>query len=117
VGGEEERDGSTSCQYNSPAFPYFFHISLSRFFFLLTIHHYKIFGRREITKEEMASRGPLSAKWGRREDDDDESRNRRKLEKRKEPVTKDTDEESFFDDTKFVIDLLRTPLESLKMLA
>jgi hypothetical protein len=52
----------------------------------------------------MASRSPQSSKRGRREDDDDEStRRRKKLEKGKEPATKDADEESFFDDTKFVV--------------
>jgi hypothetical protein len=47
-------------------------------------------------------------KRGRREDDDDERRRRKKLEKGKELVTKDADEEMFFHDTKFVIDLLRS---------
>jgi hypothetical protein len=83
-------------------------ISLSPFFFFLVIHHHKIFSRREITKEETVSRGPLPAKQGQREDDDDESRRRRKLEKGKEPATKDVDEEPFFDDTKFVVDLLKS---------
>jgi hypothetical protein len=56
----------------------------------------------------MASRSPSSSKRGRRQDDDDESRRRKKLEKGKEPATKDADEEPFFDNTKFVVDLLRS---------
>jgi hypothetical protein len=78
------------------------------------IHHHKIFGHREITNEEMASRGPPPAKQGRREDDDDESRRRRKLEKGKEPATKDADEEPFFDDTKFAVDLLKSAFRKLE---
>jgi hypothetical protein len=75
---------------------------------MVLIHHYKIFGHREIRKEEMASRGLPSGKRGRREDDDDESRRcRRKLEKEKEPATKDANEELFFGDIKFVDDLLK----------
>jgi hypothetical protein len=89
-------------------------MSLSRFFFLLAIHHYKIFGHREITKEEMVSRGPPSVKWWRREEDDDESRRRRKLEKGKELVTKDADKEPFFDNTKFVVDLLKSAFRKLE---
>jgi hypothetical protein len=72
----------------------------------------QIFGHRE--KEEMASRSPPPSKRGRREDDDDESRRQKKLEKGKEPVTKDADEEPFFDDTKFAFDLLRSAFIKLK---
>jgi hypothetical protein len=63
----------------------------------------------------MASRSPQSSKRGRREDDDDEStRRRKKLEKGKEPATKDADEESFFDDTKFLVELLRSAFRKLE---
>jgi hypothetical protein len=62
----------------------------------------------------MASRSPSSSKRGRRQDDDDESRRRKKLEKGKEPATKDADEEPFFDDTKFVVDLLRSAFRKLE---
>jgi hypothetical protein len=62
----------------------------------------------------MASRSPPPSKRGRREDDDDESRRQKKLEKGKEPVTKDADEEPFFDDTKFAFDLLRSAFIKLK---
>jgi hypothetical protein len=72
----------------------------------------QIFGHRE--KEEMASRSPPLSKWGQREDDDDESRRRKKLGKGKEPATKDVDEEPLFDDTKFVIDLLRRAFTKLE---
>jgi hypothetical protein len=89
-------------------------IIFCRFFFFLAIHHYKIFGHREITKEEIVSRGPPAAKRGRREDDNDESRRRRKLEKGKEPATKDADKEPFFDDTKFVVDLLKSAFRKLE---
>jgi hypothetical protein len=78
------------------------------------IHHYKLFSHREITKEEMVSRGPPAAKRGRREDDNDESRRRRKLEKGKEPATKDADKEPFFDDTKFAVDLLKSAFRKLE---
>jgi hypothetical protein len=37
-----------------------------------------------------------------------------KSEKEKEPATKDADEESFFDDTKFVIDLLKSAFIKLE---
>jgi hypothetical protein len=47
------------------------------------------------------------SKRGRREDDDDESRRQKKLEKGKELTTKDADEEPFFNDTKFAVELLR----------
>jgi hypothetical protein len=56
----------------------------------------------------MASRSPPPSKRGRREDDDDGSRRRKKLEKVKEHATKDANEELFFDDTKFVVDLLNS---------
>jgi hypothetical protein len=65
----------------------------------------------------MASRSPLLSKQGRREDDDEERRLQKKLEKGKEPIAKDADEESLFDDTKFVVELLIAPSESLKVLA
>jgi hypothetical protein len=58
--------------------------------------------------EEMVSRSPPLVKRGRREDDDDESRRLRMLEKRKEPATNDANEEPFFDNTKFAVDLLRS---------
>jgi hypothetical protein len=61
----------------------------------------------------MVLRGPPLAKQGRREDDDDESRRRRKLEKGKEPATKDADEEPFFDNTKFVVNLLKSAFRKL----
>jgi hypothetical protein len=67
-----------------------------------------------ITKEEMVSRGPPLAKRGRREDDDDESRHQRKLEKGKQPATKDVDEDPFFSDTKFVVDLLKSTFKKLE---
>jgi hypothetical protein len=78
------------------------------------IHHYKIFGHQEITKEDMASRGPPPVKWGRREDDDDESCRRRKLENGKKSATKDADEEPFFDDTKFTVYLLKSAFRKLE---
>jgi hypothetical protein len=53
-------------------------------------------------------RSPPPSKQGRREDDDDKSRHRRMLEKWKDPVTKDANEELFFDDTKFAVDLLKS---------
>jgi hypothetical protein len=65
----------------------------------------------------MASRSPPLSKRGRREDDDGESRRQKKLEKGKEPAAKDADEEPLFDDNKFVTELLRSALESLKVLA
>jgi hypothetical protein len=61
----------------------------------------------------MASRGPPLVKWGRREDGD-ESRRWRKLEKGKEPATKDVDEEPFVDDTKFVVNFLRSSFRMLQ---
>jgi hypothetical protein len=62
----------------------------------------------------MASRSLPLSKQGRREDDDDESCSRRKFEKGKEPATKDADEEPFFDDTKFAIDLLKRAFRKLE---
>jgi hypothetical protein len=62
----------------------------------------------------MASRSPLSLKRGRRQDDDDESLHRKKLEKGKEPAAKDTDKEPLFDDTKFVVELLRSAFRKLE---
>jgi hypothetical protein len=62
----------------------------------------------------MASRGPPPTKQARREDDDDESRRRRKLEKGKELMTKDVDEEPFFDVTKFVVDLTKSAFRKLE---
>jgi hypothetical protein len=62
----------------------------------------------------MASRSPPLSKRGRREDDDDESRRQKKLEKGKEPTTKDADEESFFNNTKFAIELLRSAFRKLE---
>jgi hypothetical protein len=62
----------------------------------------------------MASRSPPPSKRGRREDDDDESRCQKKLEKGKEPATKDANEESFFDDPKFVVELLRSTFRKLE---
>jgi hypothetical protein len=65
----------------------------------------------------MASRSPPLSKQGRREDDDEERCRWKKLEKGKEPTTKDADEEPLFDDTKFAVELLIAPSESLKVLA
>jgi hypothetical protein len=62
----------------------------------------------------MASRSPLSSKQRRREDDDDKSRRRQKLEKGKEPVAKDADEEPLFDDNKFATELLRSAFRKLQ---
>jgi hypothetical protein len=62
----------------------------------------------------MGSSASSPVKRGRKEDDDDESCHRRKLEKRMEPVTKDTDEEPFVNKTKFVIDLLRSAFRKLQ---
>jgi hypothetical protein len=61
----------------------------------------------------MALRRPLSSKQGRREDDDNESCRRKKLEKGKEPVAKDADEEPLFDDTRFAVELLRSAFKKL----
>jgi hypothetical protein len=47
-------------------------------------------------------------------EDDDEIRRQRKVEKGKEPATKDADEERFVDDTKFVVDLLRSAFRILQ---
>jgi hypothetical protein len=62
----------------------------------------------------MASRSPPPSKRGRREDTDDESRCRKKLEKGKEPVAKDADEEPLFDDNKFAVELLRSAFRKLQ---
>jgi hypothetical protein len=62
----------------------------------------------------MALRNPPPSKRGRREDDDDKSRRRRKLEKGKEPVAKDADEEPLFDDNKFTAELLRSAFRKLQ---
>jgi hypothetical protein len=62
----------------------------------------------------MASRSPPLSKRGRREDDDDESHRRKKLEKGKEPVAKDADEELLFDDNKFAAELLRSAFRKLQ---
>jgi hypothetical protein len=62
----------------------------------------------------MASRSPPPSKRGRREDDDNESRHRKKLEKGKEPVAKDADEEPLFDDNKFAVELLRSAFRKLE---
>jgi hypothetical protein len=65
----------------------------------------------------MALKSPPPSKRGRREDDDDKSRRRRMLEKGKEPLTNDADEELFFDDTKFVVDLLKSAFRKLEDVA
>jgi hypothetical protein len=57
----------------------------------------------------MASRSPPPSKRGRRENDDDESRRREKLEKGKEPVAMDADEEPLFD-----VELLRSVFRKLE---
>jgi hypothetical protein len=62
----------------------------------------------------MASRSPPPSKRGRREDDNDESRRQKKLEKGKEPVAKDADEELLFDDNKFTVELLRSAFRKLE---
>jgi hypothetical protein len=62
----------------------------------------------------MAWRSPPPSKPGQREEDDDENRRRKKLEKRKEPAGKDADEEPHFDDTKFVVELLRSAFRKLE---
>jgi hypothetical protein len=62
----------------------------------------------------MASRSPPPLKRGRREDDDDESRRRKKLEKGKEPAAKDADEEQLFNDTQFVVELLKSAFRKLE---
>jgi hypothetical protein len=62
----------------------------------------------------MASRSPPSSKWGRREDDNDESHDRKKLEKRKEPMAKDDDEEPLFDNTNFAVKLLKSAFRKLE---
>jgi hypothetical protein len=62
----------------------------------------------------MSSRSPSPSKGGRREDDDDESHRQKKLEKGKEPAAKDADEELLFNDTKFVVELLRSAFRKLE---
>jgi hypothetical protein len=62
----------------------------------------------------MVSRSPTPLKRERREDDDDKSRRRKKLEKVKEPAAKDADKEPLFDDTKFVVELLRSAFTKLE---
>jgi hypothetical protein len=62
----------------------------------------------------MASRSPPPSKQGRREDDDDESCRRKKLEKGKEPVAKDANEEPLFEDYKFAVELLRSAFRKLE---
>jgi hypothetical protein len=62
----------------------------------------------------MVSRSPPLSKRGRREDDDDESRHRKKLEKGKEPVAKDANEEPLFNDNKFAAELLRSAFRKLQ---
>jgi hypothetical protein len=65
----------------------------------------------------MVSRSLPPSKRGRREDDDNESLRQKKLEKGKEPVTKDADEEPLFNDSKFAVKLLRSAFRNLKVLA
>jgi hypothetical protein len=62
----------------------------------------------------MASRRPPPSKRGRREDDNNESHHQKKLEKGKEPVAKDADEELLFDDNKFTVELLRSAFRMLE---
>jgi hypothetical protein len=62
----------------------------------------------------MALRSPPPLKRGRREEDDEESHHRKKLEKGKEPVAKDADEEPLFDDIKFAVELLRSAFRRLE---
>jgi hypothetical protein len=62
----------------------------------------------------VVSRSPPLLKRGRRDDDDDESHRRKKLEKGKEPVAKDADEEPLFDDNKFSTELLRSTFRKLQ---
>jgi hypothetical protein len=62
----------------------------------------------------MASRSPPPSKRGRRQDDDDESHRQKKLEKGKEPATKNADEEPFFNNTKFAIELLRSAFRKIE---
>jgi hypothetical protein len=62
----------------------------------------------------MVSRSPPPSKWGRREEDDDETRRQNKLEKGKEPAAKDADEEPLFNDTKFVVELLKSTFRKLE---
>jgi hypothetical protein len=62
----------------------------------------------------MALRSPPPLKRERREDDNDESRRRKKLEKGKEPVAKDADEEPLFNDIQFVVELLKSAFRKLE---
>jgi hypothetical protein len=62
----------------------------------------------------MEWRSPPPSKRGRREDTDDESRRQKKLEKGKEPAAKGADEEPLFDDTKFVVELLKSAFRKLQ---
>jgi ribosomal protein S8E len=62
----------------------------------------------------MASRSPPPSKRGGRGDDDDENRHRKKLEKGKEPVAKDADEEPLFDDNMFATEPLRSAFRKLQ---
>jgi hypothetical protein len=62
----------------------------------------------------MASRSPPPSKRGRREDDDDENHHRKKLEKGKEPVAKDADEEPLFNDAKFAVELLKSAFRKIE---
>jgi hypothetical protein len=62
----------------------------------------------------MASSIPPPSKRGQREDNDDESRRRKKLKKGKEPAAEDANEEPLFDDTKFVVELLRSAFRKLE---
>jgi hypothetical protein len=62
----------------------------------------------------MALRSPPPSKWGQREDDDNESCRWKTLEKGKESLAKDADEEPLFDDTKFAVELLRSAFRKLE---
>jgi hypothetical protein len=62
----------------------------------------------------MASRSPPPSKRGRREDDDDKSHSRKKLEKGKEPVAKDANEEPLFNYNNFAAELLRSAFRKLE---
>jgi hypothetical protein len=88
-------------------------ISLSSFSLLLPPHDppIQIFSHRE---EEMASKSPPPSKRRRWEHDKDESHHQKKLEKGKDPATKEADEELFFDDTKFAVELLRSAFRKLE---
>jgi hypothetical protein len=62
----------------------------------------------------VASRSPLPSKRGRKKDNDDESRHQKKLEKGKELVAKDADEEPLFNDNKFAAELLKSAFRKLQ---